>query len=216
MVMLNAQNAQSEDDFAGNARPLPGRYHAAVNHAEEKGSKKKGTPGLDIEFQVIVDGLAPDGKIRTSGQGGRTIPLFLSYIGGDDNKTQTCINRVTRLALCCGVLQPGQAKEPDWNDAIGRELVIEVERQQEEVEEDDGKGGKKRIWVDTKFVQVGFMGFWSLGNKEVANVPKDTTSPGMQQLAKSGGNGAKPATQAASTTAAPAASGKPRGKWDSI
>lgn len=195
MVMLNAQTARSEDDFSGNARPLPGRYHVAVNHAEEKGSKKKGTPGLELEFQVICDGLSSDGKATTSGQGGRTIPLFLSYAGSDDSKTATCINRVTRLALCVGVLRPGEQKEPDWQEAIGRELVIEIESQEYE-----DQGGAKKSGS-----QVSFMGFWSLGNKEVANVPKDMTTPGMTQLVKSGslvtppspanGNGTKAAGQ---------------------
>ena len=214
MVMLNAQNAHSEDDFSGNARPVLGRYHAAVNHAEEKGSKKKGTPGLECEFQVICDGLSADGKTPTSGQSGRTIPLFLSYIGGDDAKTTTCLNRVTRLAMCCGVLRAGEAKEPDWQDAIGRELVIEVEGQEYEDKDGNAKSGS----------QISFMGFWSLGNKEVANVPKDSTTPGMQQLAKSGGPVKRPATgsdgngeKAPAIPAAPvAAAGKARGKFSDL
>ena len=176
-MLLDAKNAQSEDDFSGNARPLPGRYHAVINHAEEKGSKKKGTPGLELEFQVIIDGLSPDGKTKTSGQSNRTIPLFLSYIGGDDSKTQTCINRVCRLALSCGILRPGESKEPDWSEAVGRELVIEIETQ----EYTDAQGNEKNG------SQISFMGFWSLGNKEVANVPKDNGTRGMRELAKSGG-----------------------------
>lgn len=205
MVMLNAQQAKSEDDFSGNARPVPGRYHVAVNHAEEKGSKKKGTPGLEIEFQTICDGLAPDGKTKTSGQAGRTIPLFLSYIGGDDAKTETCLSRVTRLALCCGVLNPGEAREPDWNDAIGRELVIEIEAQSYKTEGGDEKTGS----------QVSFMGFWSLGNKEVANVPKDKTTPGMQQLAKTGGNGSA-ATKIPAAPMQTAAASAPKSKYSDL
>ena len=205
MVMLNAQTAKSEDDFSGNARPLPGRYHVAVNAAEEKGSKKKGTPGLEMEFQVICDGLSPDGKTRTGGQSGRTIPLFLSYIGGDDAKTETCLSRVTRLAICCGVLRPGEAKEVDWSEAVGRELVIEVESQEYEDQAGTKKSGS----------QVSFMGFWSLGNKEVANVPKDATTPGMQQLAKTGGPVNHPAN-GSGTQPATAAATKPRGKFSDL
>jgi len=211
MVMLNAQNAQSEDDFSGNARPVPGKYHAVVNHAEEKGSKRKGTPGLDLEFQIIRDGIGADGQ-PTSGQTGRSIPLFLSYIGGDDSKTQTCLNRVTRLALCCGVLNPGEAKEPDWQDAIGHELVIEIESQEYEQQNGEKKTGS----------QVSFMGFWSLGNKEVANVPKDITTPGMQQLAKAGGPvnhptaGSNGGTAAATSSPAPAATPVKKSKYSDL
>jgi len=169
MVLLSAENAKSEDDFAGRERPAPGKYHVIVNHAEEKGSKKKGTPGLEVEFQILAG--------DTDGQLGKTIPLFLSYIGGDDGKSKTCIDRVTRLALCVGVLHAGEAREPDWQEAIGRELVIEVEAQ----EYPDANGQMKMG------AQVSFMGFWSLGNQAVATVPRDTDSPGMRQLAKAGG-----------------------------
>lgn len=175
MVMLNAENARSEDDFSGRQRPVPGRYHAVVNYAEEKGSKKKGTPGLEIEFQVLAG--------TPAGQAGKTIPLFLSYIGGDDSKTKTCLDRVTRLALCVGVLKPGQVAEPDWSEAVGRELVIEVEEQ----DYTDEKTGQNRAGS-----QVAFMGFWSLGNAAVADVPRDQDSPGMRQLAKSGGSATRP------------------------
>jgi hypothetical protein len=224
--MLNAQNTQSEDDISGKSRPVPGRYHAAVNHAEEKGSKKKGTPGLELEFQIVADGTAADGKSRTNGQAGKTIPLFLSYIGGDDDKTKTCLDRVMRLALCVGVLRPGEAKEPDWSEAIGRELVIEIEAQQY----DDAKTSQIKTGA-----QVAFLGFWSLGNKAVSDVPKDASSPGMRALAKAGGqvsgtatttagngNGGQaaatqPAATAASGTAtATAATGTAKKKWSDI
>lgn len=187
MVMLNAETAHSEDDFSGNSKPEAGRYHVAVNAAEEKGSKNKGTPGVEIEFQVIYEGLKPDGKTHTVGQAGKTIQSFLSYVGSDDAKTKTCIDQVTRLALCCGILRPGEAKEPDWNEAIGRELVIEVAAEKYKDKND----------VERTGLAVPFMGFWSLGNKAVLNVPKDPTSPGMQQLGKSGGNAPKPAGNAA-------------------
>lgn len=181
MVMLNAagpNGPRTEDDFGGRARPAPGRYHAIISLAEEKESKRKGTPGLEVEFEVVCDGMGPDKK-KTAGQAGKKIPLFLSYISdkGDD-ATQTCIDRVTRLALCCGVLRPGENKEVDWSEAIGRELVVEIEEQQY----DDEKSGTVK-----KGTAVAFAGFWSLANKAVADVPKDATSPGMQALAKSGG-----------------------------
>lgn len=213
MVMLNAQSVQSEDDISGKSRPKPGRYHMAVSHAEEKASKKKGTPGLECEFQVICDGVEPDGKTPTSGQSGKTIPMFLSYVSDKGQEaTDFCIQRVTRLALVVGLLRAGEEKEPDWSEAIGRELIVEVA----EGDYTDKSGNEKRG------SEISTFGFWSLGNKAVANVPKDATSPGMQQLAKSGGpvnhptaspaNGgaSKPATTPATTTAAAAPA---KSKW---
>ena len=208
MVMLNAQTAKSEDDFSGQSRPAPGKYHVAVNHAEEKGSKKKGTPGLELEFQVLEG--------TPSGQSGKTIPMFLSYLGGDEAKTKGCLDRVTRLAICCGVLRPGEAKEVDWQEAVGRELVIEIEEQDYE----DDKGNAR------KGSQVAYMGFWSLGNKEVRAVPRDVQSPGMQALARSGGvvqptvadqsgNGNGNGTQSG-TTATIATGASTKNKWSDL
>lgn len=201
MVMLNARGAngpKTEDDFgSGKSRPAPGRYHCCISAAEEKASKAKATPGLEVEFEMICDGLGPDGKTRTSGQAGKKIPLFMAYISekGDD-ATNTCIERVTRLALCCGLMQPGEEKEPDWEQAIGRELVVEIE----ESKYTDKNGAEKTG------AQVSFSGFWSLGNKAVASVPKDDTSPGMQALAKrrSGGGGNGGTAAAAASTASTA------------
>ena len=180
MPVLDARGAHSEDDFQGKARPVAGKYHAAVNAAEEIASKNKGTPGLQIEFAIVADGLPPSGKGTTSGQSGKVISLFLSYVGSDEEKTQTCINRVTRLAMALGVISPGESKEVDWNDAIGRELVIGV------VDSSYEKDGQKKISTE-----VGFLDFWSLGNKAVKDVPRDLRSPGMQQLAKGQVTGGK-------------------------
>jgi len=208
MVMLDAKTANSEDDFSGRSRPEPGRYHVIVNHADEKPSKKNSTPGLEVEFQVLA-GTVPN-------QAGKTIPLFLVYIGGDDGKTKTCIDRVTRLAICTGVIRPGEAKEPDWGEAIGRELVIAVEAQ----EYTDNNG---QIKTGT---QVAFMGFWSLGNEQVKDVPRDNDSPGMRALAKAGGpvnrpaagsgNGAKAGQPAPQPAAQPAATAPARGKYSDL
>ena len=219
MVRLNEQQATSETEFLGNPRPMPGRYHVAVNHAEEKASKRKGTPGLELEFQVICDGLSSDGKTKTSGMTGRIMPLFLSYVSDKGAEaTQSCIGRLTHFAFVTGLVPSGQVLDTDsvpdfWEQARGRELVIEVEPGKPYMDEKSGvnKAGGG---------DVSFRGFWSLGNKEVANVPKDATTPGMQQLAKAGGNGnqatagngngSKPAgqTAAAATTATTATRSK--------
>ena len=206
MVLLNTKNVQSESDIRGAYdMPCPARYHVAVNHAEEK-ANSDGTPGVQVEFQVVCDGLAPDNKTRTTGQSGKVASLLLSYVSekGDD-ATKSCLDRVTRLALSCGIMKCGEEAEPDWNNAIGRELVIEIE---------PGKGTYKNKKTGEEIQrkdQVAYMGFWSLGNPEVANVPKDATTPGMQALgialAINSGNGnassSKPTTPA--TTATPKA-----------
>lgn len=222
MVILNAGNVKTEDDISGRSRPAKGRYHVAIGLCEEKSSKAKGTPGLSVEFQVLTG--------TTAGQQGKTMPLFLSFVSEKgEEATKSCLDRVTRFALCAGVLQAGQVAEPVWDDAVGRELVIEI--QESEFED---RNGQTKQGTD-----IAYMGFWSLGNPAVADVPKDTTSPGMLALAKAGGpvnhtggngngngngNGTKtaaataqPQTTAAQTATVPqpptTAAGKPKSKW---
>ena len=171
-----------------------------VVSAMEKSSKYKGTPGLEVDFQIL-NGTTP-------GQTGKDTRLFLSYVGENDAKTKACLNRLTRLAMCVGVIRPGQCIEPNWDEAVGRELVIEVEAR--EYEQD---GQKKQS------SQVSFLGFWSLGNPDVADVPKDDDSEGMKALRKNGGpkngNGSSSAAVAKATPelASVASDSSDKNKW---
>lgn len=206
MVMLNAQTAKSEDDFSGRSHVDAGKYHVAVNACQEAPSRKKGTPGVEIEFQILADGVSPDEKTTIGGQTGKTISAFFAAVGDTDENTQRCMNNLTRLALAVGILAPGTAAEPDWGEAVGRELVILVK--------DDVKDK-----VKTGYTSVDWFGFWSLGNKAVVNVPKDLGTPGMQQLAKAGGSVNHPANGngigiAANSAAKPATT--TRNKWSDL
>lgn len=198
MVMLNAQNAQSENDFSGHTRVDAGLYHVAVNACHEKASKTKATPGVEIEFQILCDGIGTDKKTPVTGQVGKTISAFFAAVGENDDNTQRCLNNLTRLALVTGLLKPGMAAEPDWEEATGRELVIFVKEDQKATTDQAGN----KVWNKTGYTSVDWFGFWSLGNKEVVNVPKDPTTPGMQQLAASGEPTASTASSGAATATA--------------
>jgi hypothetical protein len=180
MAMLNQDKHQSEDEFSGGSRPMPARYHVAVNQCELGASKEKGTPGINIELQVIAEGLAPDGKTHTRDQTGRTIPGFMAMMSEKgDKETGSCLNQIARFAMATGLLQPGEAKDTDdiaWDNAIGRELIVEIEGRKY-----TDKGGTER-----QGSQIAFMGFWSLGNAAVRGVPRDPASPGMLAYAKNG------------------------------
>lgn len=156
MVSLGAENVQSEDDIKGNVRPLSGRYHVAVKEVEEKEFKKENEKTGEVtyvtkfifEFEVLA-GTIP-------GQEGRIIPEYFT----DSPKAKS---RLERLALCLGLLQSGEKeRDVELADGVARQLVIEVEDNQYE------KDGKT-----VKGVRVAYLGFWSLGNKEVEDVPKD-------------------------------------------
>lgn len=159
MVKMGSQNVQSEDDIQGDARPLPGQYHAVVKDVKYmcKGEDKKHyevdetdetAEKVVVTFEVLA-GTIP-------GQAGRAIDEFFAL-------TERAISRLQRFALCVGLLQPGEGeKEVLFSQSIGRQLVIEVE---ENNWEKDGR--------TINGVRIGYLGMWSLGNKAVADIPKD-------------------------------------------
>ena len=145
MVMLGATNVQSEDDIQGNARPLPGRYHAIVKEVDESMEK---VDKIIVEFEVLAG--------TTPGQEGRVVTEYFAV-------TEKAIPRLQRLAVTLGLLKPGEDdRNVLFSDAIGRDLVVEVEPN--EYTNKDGK--------EVKTVRVTYLGFWSTGNKAVADVPK--------------------------------------------
>lgn len=182
MVMLNATKTQDEGELAGFSNVEAGYYHAAVINSEEKASPKKGTPSVAMEFQILADGLSPDRTRTIPGQVGKTISAMFAYASDKGGEaTDRCIKNITRLALVTGIMQFGEEKEPDWADAIGRELVILIKDDMETIE--DEVTGKK-IKQKRGYTSVDWFSFWRLGHKDVANVPKDATTPGMQALGK--------------------------------
>lgn len=146
MVCLGAKNVQSEDDIQGNARPLPGRYHAIVKEVDESMEK---VDKIIVEFEVLAG--------TTPGQEGRVVTEYFAI-------TEKAISRLTRLALVLGLLKPGEEeRNVAFSESVGRDLVIEVEPN--EYTNKDGK--------EVKTVRVTYLGFWSTGNEAVADVPKD-------------------------------------------
>lgn len=182
MVMLGATNVQSEDDIQGNARPLPGRYHAIVKEVDESMEK---VDKIIVEFEVLAG--------TTPGQEGRVVTEYFAV-------TEKAIPRLQRLAVTLGLLKPGEDdRNVLFSDAIGRDLVIEVEPN-----EYTNKEGK-----EVKTVRVTYLGFWSTGNKAVADVPKysavDGGSCGNGWNGASGENGSQPVAGPTTTQAPPAA-----------
>lgn len=152
MVRLGATGIQSEDDLHGNMKPLPGRYHAFVKSVDDSFEK---LDKVVIGFEVVTG--------TTPGQEGREISVFIRT-----NETET--PRLTRFAIVTGLLKPGEPeREVVFEQARGKHLVIEVEENQY-----TNKDGK-----DVSTVQVSWFGMWSIGNKQVADVPKD-----MQAITK--------------------------------
>jgi len=144
MVVLGAEGAKSENDIGGNM-PDPGRYHVVITAVDESFDKYN---SITVDFQVLTG--------NKPGQVDRTLTEYFSV-------SEKAIPRLKRLALCVGLLQPGEAeREIEFEQAVGRQLVIEVEENEYE------KNGEKK-----KGRRISWVGMWSTGNKEVADVPKD-------------------------------------------
>lgn len=175
MVSLGAKNIQNEDDVQGNPRPLPGRYHAIVKHVDESMEK---FDKVIVEFEVLAG--------TTPGQDGRVVSEFFAV-------TEKAVPRLQRLAIVLGLLRPGEAeRDVSFVDGENRQLVIEVE--ENKYTNKDGK--------EVNSVRVGYLGFWSLNNKAVDDVPKDAVA-----LKLLDGGDRIPAGAATAATAAPAKSG---------
>jgi len=189
---MGAKQVQSEDDIQGNARPLPGRYHVIVKHADDSFEK---FDKVIVEFEVLAG--------TTPGQEGRLITEFFAT-------SEKALPRLQRLALCLGLLAPGEEeKEVEFAEAEGRQLVIEVE--DNEYEKKDEDGNKKTV----KGVRVGFLGMWSLNNKAVSDVPKNRDALKLMEDASVGvgQSAAKSTTNETAATATAAASGGSGDKW---
>jgi hypothetical protein len=149
---MGAKDVKSEDDVSGYQRPLPGRYHAVVKHVDESFEK---FDKLIIDFEVLA-GTVPDMQ-------GRELSEFFAV-------TDKAIPRLQRLALCLGLLQPGEPdRDVEFADGVGRDLVIEIEENNYE------KDGKK-----ISGVRVGYLGMWSTNNAAVADVPKGEIQQGSK------------------------------------
>jgi hypothetical protein len=177
MPALSAKEVSSPNDLKGRQRPLPGKYHVAINHWDETCSKKN---ELVVGF-VVLDGTTP-------GMVGREIQtsMLFEYDGKD------LTDRIVRLALCCGLLQPGQECDEDLtHKANGKQLVIEVV----EREYEDKKTGEKK-----KVVDLGNFGYatWAVDDQLVVDVQKNQNAlrnRGNANTTNTNGNGAtKPAS----------------------
>ena len=98
-----------------------------------------------VEFQILAGN--PDG------QKGRTIKEYFAL-------TAKAVPRLHRFLLSIGIKPAG---EIDMGITVGRQLVIEIEAGKYT----DSAGNEKDS------VSVSYMGFWSVTNQAVADVPKD-------------------------------------------
>lgn len=186
-VSLSAKGVKSESDVAAGQKPVKGRYLAMIKAVDETMEKKD---QVNVDFEVLA-GNVPD-------QRGRILTEYFSV-------TEKALPRLTRLALCTGLLQPDQVADVSFTAGVGRVLFIEVE--------DHSYKNKDDKQVES--VRVSFGGMWSVGNPDVADLHQVPEIAAMLNVLR-GQQGQQPPPQsnpAPSTT--PPASGD-KGKWGGL
>jgi hypothetical protein len=159
----------TEADLEGGGGVAPGRYHAQVTGVSQEADGR--TPYLALKLLVLAGTVA--------GQTGltHTERLYLS-----DKATKRLAIFARRLGLISAD-DFGSRTRPDWEAAVGRQVVVEVV--EESYTKTDGTKGKSS--------KLTFAGIWPVTDERVKDVPKDA-----QALA---GNGPPPKGGAARVTA---------------
>jgi len=145
-MKCDCSQTKSEEE-ARAAWALPGRYHVQVQSADDTFTKND--KSMPVVFELL-NGTVP-------GQEGKTHTEYFSA-------SEKAMKRINLLALACGLVRPGETRDISFaTEAPGRQLVIELE--EHEYTKKDGTKGKG--------VRVTFAGMWSVGHKDVTDVPKD-------------------------------------------
>lgn len=180
-LQLSARGAKTESDI-GTGKPAKGRYLMMVKGVDETMEKKD---QVVVDFEVLA-GTTPD-------QRGKVLTEYFTV-------SPKAIPRLTRLAMCLGLLNANEEKDVSFSPAVGRCLFVEVE---------DHKYKKEGETEFTESVRVAFSGMWSLGNPDVADLLQVPDIANMINTLRGG------SPQPTTPVVTPAATGD-KGKWGSI
>ena len=157
--MLDASGIKTETDVKGRQPPDPGTYHGVVQFADASYEKHN---AVIVDLEVLA-GTPTDQKGR--------VLRHMAFLDEEGNYS----DRHLRLALATGIIEPGQAKDVEWQDTVGRQVIFQVER----------RPGKDKEGEPREYLNVAHFGLaiWSVGNPEVADVPKDEAALKLLQSA---------------------------------
>lgn len=145
-MKLDCTKYKTEDE-ARSSFVAPGRYHVQIQNADDSFTKYPNSVVVTFE---LLNGTVP-------GQDGKKHTEFFST-------SEKALERLQCFAIAAGLVTPGEGREINFaTDAPSKQLVIELEENQYE-KKDGSKGTGRRIT---------YKGMWSVGHKDVADVPKD-------------------------------------------
>jgi hypothetical protein len=157
-VRMNSTGVKNESDVTGFRPPAPGRYHAVVKYVDDSFAKtygEKNNQALIVEFQILA-GTVPGQENLTHKE-----MMFLRDGGPTDQHL--------RFALVTGLMQAGTEADVNFQNAVGRQLIIALEK----------NTSKKDSKEYTNLAEYG-MAMWGLNNPEVKDVPR-LPGPGQRQ-----------------------------------
>lgn len=147
MVNVNANDIQSDQDLNQRfERPVPGWYHVVITRVDESEQEYPG--------KIVVDFKVHAGTVP--GQEGRTLREFFAT-------SEASRKRLVKLAIALGLLNYRERKEVQFSEALGRQLVIEVEP----------STYKKRDGTQVESTRCTFLGLYTPDDERVKDVPKD-------------------------------------------
>lgn len=148
------QSMEGESNFLSE----PGTYHVAVLNVDEHPTTRDGAPvdGFKVQFCVL------DGTV--AGQQKKEVELTLyNPKASDKNNGEFAKRKQARFAMATGILpeaQPGQRVSVDLQQALGRQLIIEVERKTDQA-----------TGQPSKFLQLAWANIWHVDDPAVCNEP---------------------------------------------
>jgi len=169
MPVISAKEVKDPNELCGKRKPDDGKYHVAITLWDESQEKHD---AIIVGFTVL-DGTVP-------GMKGREFTEFFNF---KTSKGEDATDRIVRLCLVSGLIQPGQETDEDFTQkAIGKQLVVEVESR----DYTNSNGEKKKAFGITNF---GYS-TWAVTDPLVVDVPKSKAAmnaSGKPQQQSSGG-----------------------------
>lgn len=143
-LQLSAKGATTESDV-GSGKPLKGFYLVMIKDVDETFEKQ--VDKIIVDFECLA-GTTPD-------QRGKVLTEYFAT-------SEKAIPRLTRLAMCVGLLRPDEVADVEFIKGRGCVLFIEVE--------DNSYPDKTDKTKIIESVRVSFSGMWSIGNPDAAHL----------------------------------------------
>ena len=155
----------------GNRIGEPGTFHLVITSVKEgEGPSGKPIDGFTFEADVLggtVEGCAGKAHRET---------LFAPNLSGSDAAQAMARKKLAAFFIATGVMIPdqlGKSVDIDVDKAIGKQLIVDLERQKD-------KDEKGKYTIPTKYVQTAYANIYHVDDPDVKDIPKNAEALGMR------------------------------------